>query len=161
MTFLTNQRIRDFICDVLSRIIKNGSILEISSLKGEHEVVFLKNFHEIIFWQTSDPNFLDRKSIVSWIDYEKLNKKMPKPLEIDVEKVQWKLLLKLEKSLKVILNHIWQLNSAIEPFDGLGKSVKKRQVLILYVPLKLESNIQVKVIIFWKFNKNEKKSLGY
>ena len=81
------QKNKDCIGDVLSRIIKkNCSILEIGSGSGEHGVVFQKRFPEII-WQTSDPNLLHRKSIISWIQYEKLNMKMPLPLDLDVEKV--------------------------------------------------------------------------
>ena len=83
--FPATQRNRDCIGDVLSRIIKNGSILEIGSGSGEHGVFFQKRFPEII-WQTSDPDLLNRKSIISWIEYEELSRKMPPPLELDVEK---------------------------------------------------------------------------
>ena len=50
-------------------------------------MVFQKRFSGII-WQTSDPEseLVHRKSINSWIEYENLTKKMPQPLEIDVEK---------------------------------------------------------------------------
>ena len=42
--FSATQRNRDFIGDVLSQVItKEGSILEIGSGSGEHEVVFLKS----------------------------------------------------------------------------------------------------------------------
>ena len=64
--------------------------MEIGSGSGEHGVVFQKRFPEII-WQTSDPELVHRKSISSWIEYEELNKKMPQPLEIDVEKIPWKI----------------------------------------------------------------------
>ena len=83
--FSATQRNRDCIGDVLSRIIKKGSVLEIGSGSGEHGVAFQKRFPKII-WQTSDPELLHRKSISSWIEYEGLTKKMPPPLEIDVEK---------------------------------------------------------------------------
>ena len=81
--FPATQRNRECIGDVLSTIIKKGSVLEIGSGSGEHGVVFQKRFPEII-WQTSDPELVHRKSISSWIEYEKLNKKMPKPLEVNV-----------------------------------------------------------------------------
>ena len=78
--FSATQRNKECIGDVLSRIIKiNGSILEIGSGSGEHGVFFQKRFPEII-WQTTDPNFLHRKSIISWIEYKKLHKRMPQPL---------------------------------------------------------------------------------
>ena len=65
--------------------MKKGAVLEIGSGSGEHGVVFLKRFPEIT-WQTSDPKLVHRKSISSWIDHEDLTKKMPQPLDIDVEK---------------------------------------------------------------------------
>ena len=88
--FSATQRNRDCIGNVLSRIIKKGSVLEIGSGSGEHGVVFQKRFPRII-WQTSDPELVHRKSISSWIEYEGLTKKMPQPLEIDVEKIPWKI----------------------------------------------------------------------
>ena len=39
--------------------------------------------------QTSDPEIVHRKNISSWIQYENLGKKMPQPLELDVEKIPW------------------------------------------------------------------------
>ena len=96
--FSATQRNRDCIGDVLSRIIKKGSVLEIGSGSGEHGVVFQKRFPGII-WQTSDPELVHRKSISSWIEYEDLTKKMPQPLEIHVEKIPWKIPLRLAHSL--------------------------------------------------------------
>ena len=101
--FPATQRNRDCIGDVLSRIVKKGSILEIGSGSGEHGVFFQKRFPEII-WQTSDPDLLHRKSIVSWIEYEELNEKMPQPLEIDVEKIPWNIPLRLAHSLQGIVS---------------------------------------------------------
>ena len=61
--FSATKRNKDFIGDVLSRIIKkDGLILEIGSGSGEHGVFFQKRFPEII-WQTSDPELAHRKSI--------------------------------------------------------------------------------------------------
>ena len=96
--FPATQRNRDCIADVLSRIIKKGSVLEIGSGSGEHGVVFQKRFPEVI-WQTSDPELVHRKSISSWIEYENLTKKMPQPIEIDVKKIPWKIPLRLAHSL--------------------------------------------------------------
>ena len=78
--FPATQRNRVCIGDVLSRIIKKGSVLEIGSGSGEHGVVFQKRFPGII-WQTSDPELVHRKSISSWIECEDLTKKMPQPLD--------------------------------------------------------------------------------
>ena len=90
--FSATQRNRDCIAAVLSRIIKKGVVLEIGSGSGEHGVFFQKRFPEII-WQTSDPKLVHRKSIISWIKNEELNKKMPKPIMLDVEDNPWKIQL--------------------------------------------------------------------
>jgi len=142
--FSATQRNRDCIGDVLSRIIKkNGSILEIGSGSGEHGVVFQKRFPEII-WQTSDPELLNRKSISSWIEYEELNKKMPQPLELDVEKIPWEIPSRLAYSLQGIVSinmiHVarWSCTEAL--FRESGKLLKKGQFLILYGPFKICNN---------------------
>ena len=139
--FSATQRNKDFIGDVLSRIIKKDDlILEIGSGSGEHGVFFQKRFPEIT-WQTSDPNLVHRKSIVSWIEYEELNKKMPQPLEIDVEKIPWKIPLKLTHCLQGIVSinmiHVAQWTCTIALFKGAGKLLKKGQFLILYGPFKI------------------------
>ena len=139
--FPATQRNRDFIGDVLSRIIKkDGLILEIGSGSGEHGVFFQKRFPEII-WQTSDPDLLYRKSIISWIEYEELNNKMPQPLELDVEKIPWKVPLKLTHSMQGIVSinmiHVAQWACTIALFKGASKLLKKGQFLILYGPFKI------------------------
>ena len=101
--FPATQRNRECISDVLSRIIKKGSVLEIGSGSGEHAVFFQKRFPEII-WQTSDLELVHRKSISSWIEYEGLTEKMPQPLEIDVEKTPWRIPLELANSLQGIVS---------------------------------------------------------
>ena len=139
--FSATQRNKDFIGDVLSRIIKKDDlILEIGSGSGEHGVFFQKRFPEIT-WQTSDPNLVYRKSIVSWIEYEELNKKMPHPLELNVEKIPWKIPLKLTHCLQGIVSinmiHVAQWTCTIALFKGAGKLLKKGQFLILYGPFKI------------------------
>ncbi len=139
--FSATQRNSVFIGDVLSKTLKNnGSILEIGSGSGEHGVVFQKRFPEII-WQTSDPELVHRKSISSWIDYEKLNKKMPKPLMIDVEKMPWEIPLKLTRSLQGIVSinmiHIAHWSCTIALFRESGRLLKKGQFLVLYGPFKV------------------------
>jgi len=138
--FSATQRNRDCIGDVLSKIIKKGSVLEIGSGSGEHGVVFQKRFPEII-WQTSDPELLHRKSISSWIEYEELNKKMPQPLSLDVEKIPWKISLNLENSLQGIVSinmiHVAQWTCTVALFRESGKLLKKGQFLILYGPFKI------------------------
>jgi len=138
--FSATQRNRDCIAVVLSRIIKKGVVLEIGSGSGEHGVFFQKRFPEII-WQTSDPDSLHRKSINSWIGHEELNKKMPKPFELDVENIPWKLPWKLSQSLQGIVSinmiHVarWTCTKAL--FKGAGKLLRAGQFFFLYGPFKI------------------------
>ena len=139
--FPATQRNKYSIEGVISRIIKNnGSILEIGSGSGEHGVAFQKRFPEII-WQTSDPELVHRKSISSWIDYEQLNKKMPQPLVLDVEKMPWEIPYKIADSLQGIVSinmiHIAQWTCTLALFRESGKLLKKGQFLILYGPFKI------------------------
>ena len=139
--FSATKRNSIYIGDVLSRILKkSGSILEIGSGSGEHGVIFQKRFPEIV-WQTSDPELLHRKSIVSWMEYEDLNKKMPQPLELDVKNIPWNIPLKLAYSLQGIVSinmiHVAQWICTIALFKGSGKLLKNGQFLILYGPFKI------------------------
>jgi len=138
--FSATLRNRDCIGDVLSRIIKKGSVLEIGSGSGEHGVFFQKRFPGII-WQTSDQELVHRKSISSWIEYEDLSKKMPQPLEIDVEKIPWKIPLRLAHSLQGIVSinmiHVAQWSCTVALFRESGKLLSKGQFLILYGPFKI------------------------
>ena len=113
--------------------------MEIGSGSGEHGVIFQKRFPAVI-WQTSDPELMHRKSISSWIDYENLNKKMPQPLNIDVEKIPWKIPLNLAHSLQGIVSinmiHVAPWTSTMALFRESGKLLKKGQFLILYGPFK-------------------------
>ena len=141
--FPSTQRNKDCIGTVLSRVVKNnGSILEIGSGSGEHGVFFQKLFPKII-WQTSDPELVHRRSISSWIEYEGLNKKMPQTIELDVEKIPWKIPLKLAHSLRGIISinmiHVahWTCTEAL--FQESGKILTKGQFLILYGPFKISN----------------------
>ena len=138
--FSATQRNRDSIADVLSRIIKKGAVLEIGSGSGEHGVFFQKRFPEII-WQTSDPDLAHRKSISSWIKYEDLTEKMPQPLEIDVEKIPWKIPQKISNSLQGIVSinmiHVAQWSTTKALFKESGKLLNKGTFLMLYGPFKI------------------------
>jgi len=126
--FSATQRNRNCIGDVLSKIIQKGSILEIGSGSGEHGVAFQKRFPGII-WQTSDPDLVHRKSISSWIEYEDLSKKMPQPLDIDVEKIPWKIPILIARSLQGIVSinmiHVSQWTCTIAFFRESGKYLKR------------------------------------
>ncbi len=140
--FPATQRNRKYIGDVLSKInLKKGFILEIGSGSGEHGIEFQKRFPEITC-QTSDPELEHRKSINSWIDYAKLNNKMPEPLEIDVNVTPWKIPSNVLNSLKGIISinmiHItpWKCTESL--FKESGKLLKERRFLILYGPFKIK-----------------------
>ena len=139
--FPATQRNKIYIGNVLSKIpLKKGLVLEIGSGSGEHGVEFQKRFPEII-WQTSDPDSEHRKSIISWINHEKLDFKMPKPLEIDVTKSPWPIPLKLIDTLQVIISinmiHVapWECAEAL--FKESGKLLNYGKFLILYGPFKI------------------------
>ena len=139
--FPATKRNRTFIGDVLSRIIQTkGSILEIGSGSGEHGVAFQKRFPETI-WQTSDPDLRHRQSIISWINYEKLNMKMPQPLAIDVEITPWGIKSELGLSLQGIVSinliHISSWNCTRSLFKQSGKLLSNGKYLMLYGPFKI------------------------
>ena len=114
--------------------------MEIGSGSCKHGVFFQKRFPEII-WQTTDPDLLHRKSIISWIEYEKLHKKMPHPLELDVENTPWKIPLNLVRSLQGIVSinmiYVARWNCTISLFKGAGEFLKRGKFLILYRPFKI------------------------
>ena len=136
-----SQRNKKYIGDVLSRIIlRKGSILEIGSGSGEHGIAFQKRFPEII-WQLSDLNLEHRKSISSWIQYEKLNLKMPQPLVINIEEIPWvipsDLLLSLQGIICINVIHVSSWGCTKSLFEGSGKILKYGQFLMLYGPFKI------------------------
>ena len=139
--FPATQRNRDHLIKVLSKIIpKNGIVLEIASGSGEHGVTFQEHFPNI-YWQTSDPNPAYRKSIRAWIKHKSLSKKMPDPLDIDVENRPWSLNDELRSSLKAIvcinMLHIspWRCTKAL--FEETSNLLTKGQLLMIYGPFKI------------------------
>ncbi len=140
--FPATQRNKIYIGDVLTQIpLKKGFVLEIGSGSGEHGVEFQKRFPEII-WQTSDPKLEYRKSIISWIEHENLNIKMPESMNIDVTKIPWPIPVKLVDKLQVIISinmiHIapWECTKSL--FKESGKLLNYGKFLILYGPFKIE-----------------------
>ena len=96
-------------------------------------MVFQKRFPGIIL-QTSDPELAHGKSISSWIEYENLTKKMPQPFEIDVEKVPWKISLRLAPSLQGIVSinmiHVSQWSCDLALFRESGKLINEGQFFV-------------------------------
>ena len=84
---------------------------------------------------------MHRKSISSWIKYGDLTMTMPQSLEIDLEKMPWKISLRLANSMQGIvsinMNHVakWFCNVAL--FKDSGKILNKGQFLMLYGPFKI------------------------
>ena len=139
--FSATERNRKCIGDVLSKyILRRGSVLEIGSGSGEHGITFQKRFPEVI-WQSSDPDLIHRKSIISWIDHEGLNTKMPQPLDINVQRTPWMIPSKLRQSLQAIISinmiHIASWNCTKSLFKESGKLLKNEQFLMLYGPFKI------------------------
>tara|TARA_B100000700_G_scaffold134801_1_gene150584 strand:+ start:3230 stop:3862 length:633 start_codon:yes stop_codon:yes gene_type:complete len=136
--FPATLRNQDSIASVLINYIPpNGTLLEIASGSGEHGVFFQKSFPSIV-WQTSDPEVLHRKSIISWISHEKLSSKMPEPLDIDVEEIPWPVNDQLRSSIKgiVCINmiHISPWSSTQALFEESKNHLDKKQFLMLYGP---------------------------
>ena len=140
--FPATQRNKKYIGDILSKIpLTKGSILEIGSGSGEHGIEFQKRFPEII-WQTSDPKLEHRKSISSWIDHERLNNKMPKPLKIDVKDSPWQIpsniLDPLQGIISINMIHIapWVCTECL--FKEASKILKEKKFILLYGPFKIK-----------------------
>ena len=163
--FPATERNKDYISQVLSKILpKSGFILEVASGSGEHGVMFQERFPNI-YWQTSDPDPLCRRSISAWIKHKSLSDKMPEPIDLDVEKRPWSLSNELRSSLKAIvcinMIHIspWRCTQAL--FEEAGNLLHKEQLLTIYGPFKIngkhlsESNLQ-----FHKFLKSQNPSWG-
>ena len=139
--FTATKKNTQFIGDLIPKIFKkNGSILEIGSGSGEHGVAFQKRFPELI-WQTSDPELIHRKSICSWINHENLNKKMPQPLDINVEVTPWKISLDLRSFLVGVISinmiHVASWSCTRSLFRESCKLLKIGQPLMLYGPFKI------------------------
>ena len=60
-----------------------------------------RRFPETI-WQKSNPEISPLKNISSWINYEKLNDKLPQPLNFDVNYHPWEILSNILISLQGI-----------------------------------------------------------
>jgi len=151
LNFPATLRNRDYIADVLRNYIPDkGILLEIASGSGEHGVYF-QNLYPSIIWQTSDPELLHRKSIVSWIDYHGLSSKMPDPLDIDVEKRPWPLPHQQKSLIKGIvcinLIHISPFTCTNALFEESKSWLQPNHFVMLYGPFfrnvkeKSESNI--------------------
>ena len=69
---------------------------------------------------------------------------MPQPLEIDVEKIPWKIPLRITNSLQGIVSinmiHVAQWSCTVALFRESGKILNKGQFLILYGPFKICNN---------------------
>ena len=138
LNFPATERNRDSIAAVLGDYISSNSMyLEIASGSGEHGVFFQKVFPSII-WQTSDPELMHRKSIISWINHQGLSSQMPDPLNIDVEKPPWPITRQIRSLIKgiVCINmiHICPWSCAKSLFVESKSYLDQNQFLMLYGP---------------------------
>ena len=138
LNFPATLRNRDSIASVLRYYITDGAVfLEIASGSGEHGVFFQKLFPSII-WQTSDPETMHRKSITSWITHQGLSSKMPKPLDIDVEKRPWPIPHQLRSLIQgiVCINmiHISTWSCTTSLFEESKNYLRPNNFLMLYGP---------------------------
>jgi len=144
LNFPATFRNRYPIARVLRQYIPSkGVLLEIASGSGEHGVFFQKSFPSII-WQTSDPDLINRKSIISWIAHKGLSAKMPKPLDIDVKNRPWAITTELIPLIKgiVCINMIhispWSCTEAL--FQESKTYLKKNNFLMIYGPFFRKNN---------------------
>ena len=145
LIYPATKRNRDCIAAVLRDYLSSeGSFLEIASGSGEHGVYFQKTFPSIT-WQTSDPELVHRKSIISWINFQGLTSKMPDPLCLDVENRPWPITKEIKSLIKgiVCINMIhispWSCTKAL--FEESKKYLDQHNFLMLYGPF-LRKEIQ-------------------
>ena len=138
LNFPATSRNRDPIAAVLAQFIPHkGVLLEIASGSGEHGV-FFQNYFPSIIWQTSDPEVLHRKSIISWISHQGLSSKMPDPLDIKVEKRPWPISNELSSLIQGIICinmiHISPLSCTKALFEESKNYLNNNHFLMLYGP---------------------------
>ena len=77
-----------------------------------------------------------------WINYEKLNKKMPKSIRLDLGKIPWHISMEIAHSLQVIvsrnINNVTQWSNTIALSREYGRLINKEKILILYEPFKID-----------------------
>ena len=138
--FPATQRNREAIAKALAPILpSHGSVLEIGSGSGEHAVIFQKKFPGLL-WQASDPEPSHCRSINAWIEYEKLEDKMPKALELNVLQKPWPLSDQVMSSLKAViainLIHIAPWNCCESLVEQASQYLATDGVLIFYGPFR-------------------------
>ncbi len=142
--YAATERNREPIAEALVKFLpKSGNVLEIASGSGEHAVYFQQLFTNIL-WQSSDPDPLCLESISSWIKHFSLGKKMPEPLQIDVEKYPWPLLVDFSLDLKCIvcinMIHIVSFSATKALFENSGTLLRSGSHLFLYGPFKINGS---------------------
>ena len=145
LNFPATIRNRVSIAEVLSNYVKpNGWYLEIASGSGEHGVFFQKIFPSIT-WQTSDPECVNRRSIISWINHQELSSKMPDPICLDVENRPWPISKQQKAQIKgvICINmiHICPWNCTKSLFEESKTFLGDDNFLMLYGPF-LRPNIK-------------------
>ena len=125
-------RNRDAIADMLSASLPvSGTILEIASGTGEHNVHFAGAFPHLL-WQPSDHDVLGLDSISAWSTEAGLPNLLP-PVLIDASAPDWPV-AKADALLCINMVHIapWAATQGL--MAGAGRLLPKGAPLILYGP---------------------------
>ncbi len=108
------------------------SVLEIGSGTAQHAVYFAENMPNLL-WQTSDrAQYL--KGIIARLDYEGGDNIKP-PLLIDVENKDWQL-ANVDAVYSANTLHIMSEQNVEQFFEGVGRVVSEKGVLVVYGPFK-------------------------
>lgn len=142
------QRNRDPILAVLSEVLPEGAVLEISSGTGEHAVYFAPRLAPRA-WIPSDPNPAALASIESWRQHQPAPNLYP-PLRLDVTSPVWPVEQPLpsgfetldlqQQQIRAIVNinmiHISPWSACLGLMAGAGRILPSGGVLYLYGPYK-------------------------
>ena len=111
-----------------------GKVLEIASGTGEH-AAFVAKAMPGLDWQPSDPDAASRASIAGWIAAEDLAN-VRSPLDIDVRADVWGVEARapFDAVLSINMIHIAPWPAAVGLFEGAGRLLGPKGVLILYGP---------------------------
>lgn len=136
------QRNKEPIIKVLKECLPDhGTILEVASGTGQHTIYFIEHLPNH-YWQPSDPDEANRKSISAWWWDVQLNNILP-PLDLNTQDEHWsveKIDLPLPVSSIVCINmiHIAPWEATIGLMQGAARILPKEGILYLYGPYKVD-----------------------
>ena len=114
----------------LKRLFKNTkNVLEIGSGTGQHAVYFAQHMPHLN-WQTSD-RAINHNGIHLWLnEHPKAN--LLAPIELDVTTYDWA--IKTDAVYSANTAHIMPWKAVTALFEGVGKSLNKDGLFVLYGP---------------------------